>query len=48
MAILLVEHFLDFAVALADTCNVMEKGQVVARGAPRELGADALRDYLSV
>ena len=48
MAILLVEQFLDFAVALADTCIVMEKGQVVARGAPRELGADALRDYLSV
>ena len=48
MTVLLVEQFLDFALANADHCYVMGGGRVVLDGPPSELDADRLRDYLSV
>ena len=48
MAILLVEQFLDFALAVADYCYVMETGAIVLQGAPAELDRQALHEYLAV
>ncbi len=48
MTILLVEQFLDFALASADHCYVIGSGRVVLDGPPTELDAARLRDYLSV
>jgi urea transport system ATP-binding protein len=48
IAVLLVEQFLDFAMAVADHCYVIEKGKIVASGAPSELDTNAVREYLSV
>lgn len=48
MTILLVEQFVDFALASADHCYVMGNGRVVLDGPPTELDAGRLRDYLSV
>lgn len=48
LAILLVEQFLDFAVAVANRCVVMEKGRVIAQGTPEEIGGSVLRESLSV
>lgn len=48
MAILLVEQFLDFALAVADRCYVMERGSIVLEGAPADLDHAALREYLAV
>jgi urea transport system ATP-binding protein len=48
IAILLIEQFLDFALSVADTCYVMEKGQIVSRGDARELDPEIVREHLSV
>jgi urea transport system ATP-binding protein len=48
MTILLVEQFVDFAMANADHCYVMGRGQIVLDGPPSELDAGRLKEYLSV
>ncbi|MGE0134560.1 MAG: urea ABC transporter ATP-binding subunit UrtE [Dehalococcoidia bacterium] len=48
MTILLVEQFVDFAMANADHCYVMGGGQIVLDGPPSDLDAERLRSYLSV
>ncbi len=48
IAILLIEQFLDFALGIADTCYVMEKGQIVSKGSAKELDAEIVREHLSV
>jgi urea transport system ATP-binding protein len=48
VAVLLVEQYVDFAQRLADEYVVMAKGAIVARGDPRELSADTLRQHLSI
>jgi branched-chain amino acid transport system ATP-binding protein len=40
LAILLVEQNIEFALALADTVSVMDKGKIVWHGLPRDLAAD--------
>jgi urea transport system ATP-binding protein len=46
--ILLVEQFLDFAVAVADRYYVMEGGTIVARGIGVELADHTVREHLAV
>jgi urea transport system ATP-binding protein len=48
MTIVLVEQFLEFALANADHCYVLGAGSVVLAGAPGDLDADLLRGHLSV
>jgi len=48
MSVLLVEQFLDFALAVADHCYVMESGRMVLDGPPSGLDAAAVRQYLAV
>ncbi|GIW13162.1 MAG: ABC transporter ATP-binding protein [Tepidiforma sp.] len=48
IAILLVEQFLDFALANADYCYVLESGAVTMAGPPAELDAHRLREALAV
>lgn len=48
MAILLVEQYFDFARALADQFVVMSRGQIVQRGAARDMDAEAVRSLLIV
>ncbi len=48
LSVLLIEQFLDFSMAVADQCFVMEQGRIVLKGAPGELDLDTLRHYLSV
>jgi urea transport system ATP-binding protein len=48
MAILLVEQYYDFARALADQYLVMERGEIVARGAGADMDRDNVRGLLSV
>ena len=48
MTIVLVEQFLDFALASANRCYVLERGGVALSGAPDILDADELRSYLAV
>jgi len=48
MSVLLVEQFLDFALAVADHCYVMESGRMVLDGPPSSLDAAAVRQYLAV
>jgi urea transport system ATP-binding protein len=48
MAVLLVEQFLDFALAVADHCYVMEQGRIVLDGTPAHLDQAVLRQYLFV
>jgi branched-chain amino acid transport system ATP-binding protein len=40
LAILLVEQNIEFALDLADTVSVMDKGKIVWHGLPRDLAAD--------
>jgi urea transport system ATP-binding protein len=44
MAILLVEQYYDFAEALADDYLVMERGEVIARGAGKDMQARGVRE----
>jgi urea transport system ATP-binding protein len=48
MAVLLVEQFLDFALAIADHCYVIERGRPVLDGPSSELSQATLQQYLSV
>jgi len=48
LSVLLIEQFLDFAMAVGDRCYVMEQGRVVLEGKPSELNLDQVRQYLSV
>lgn len=48
MAILLVEQYYDFARSLADQYLVMERGEIIARGAGADMERDGVRDLLSV
>ena len=46
MAILLVEQYYDFARSLADQYLVMERGEIVARGAGTDMERDGVRAIL--
>ncbi|MGZ5066296.1 MAG: urea ABC transporter ATP-binding subunit UrtE [Usitatibacter sp.] len=48
MAILLVEQYYDFAQSLADQYLVLERGEIIARGAGADMGRDNVRELLSV
>jgi urea transport system ATP-binding protein len=48
VAILLVEQYLDFAQRLADEFCVMEKGEIVTRGAIKELTPEVVKRHLTV
>jgi urea transport system ATP-binding protein len=48
MAILLVEQYYDFARALADAYVVMERGEVVARGAGKDMESDGVRQRVAI
>ena len=48
MAILLVEQYYDFAESLADQYLVMERGEIIKRGAGRDMAADGVRELLAV
>ena len=48
MAILLVEQYYDFARSLADQYLVMERGEIVARGAGADMDKDGVRRLLAV
>jgi urea transport system ATP-binding protein len=48
MAIVLVEQFYDFAAELADRYVVLERGEVIARGAGASMAADGVRALMSV
>ena len=48
MAILLVEQYFEFAQRLADRFAVLDRGEVVASGAPERLADDNVRRRLTV
>lgn len=48
MAILLVEQYYDFARSLADQYLVMERGEIIKRGAGSDMDQDGLRELLSI
>ena len=48
MAIVLVEQYYDFAAELADHYLVMERGEIIKRGAGRDMQADGVRDTVSI
>ncbi len=48
MTILLVEQFLGFALANADYCYVLERGEVTIAGKPATLSESRLREALAV
>jgi urea transport system ATP-binding protein len=48
MAIVLVEQYFDFAVALASRMTVMDRGRVVLAGTPAELDEAEVRRWMSV
>ena len=48
MAILLVEQYYDFARSLAGQYLVMERGEIVARGAGADMDRDGVRRRLAV
>jgi len=48
VAILLVEQYYDFARALADQYLVMERGEIIRRGAGADMDKDGVRELLSV
>jgi urea transport system ATP-binding protein len=48
MAIVLVEQYYDFAAELADQYLVMERGEVVARGAGADMARDGVRTRLAI
>ena len=48
MAIVLVEQYYDFAAELADQYLVMERGEIVARGAGANMAADGVRERMSI
>lgn len=48
VAILLVEQYYDFALALADFYLVMERGKIIKRGAGADMEKDGVREALAV
>jgi urea transport system ATP-binding protein len=48
MAILLVEQYYDFAQELADAYVVMERGEVIARGAGKDMAANGVRQLVGI
>ena len=48
LAILLVEQYYDFARSLADQYLVMERGEIIARGAGADMDANGVRKLLAV
>jgi len=48
MAILLCEQYYDFAEELADDYLVMERGEVIARGAGRDMQANGVRQLVAI
>ena len=48
MAILLVEQYYEFARSLADQYLVMERGDIIARGAGADMDKDGVRALLAV
>jgi urea transport system ATP-binding protein len=48
MAILLVEQYYDFAQELADDYVVMERGEVIARGAGKDMEAQGVRQLVAI
>ena len=48
MAILLVEQYYDFARSLADHYLVMERGEIIMRGAGGDMEKDGVREALAV
>lgn len=48
MAIVLVEQYYDFARELADTYAVMERGEVIARGAGKDMEAQGVRQLVAI
>lgn len=46
-AVLLIEQYLEFAMTLADSYYVMEKGSIVLQGKARELDKEAVKPYLA-
>jgi urea transport system ATP-binding protein len=48
LAILLVEQYYDFARSLADQYLVMERGEIIARGAGADMDRDDVRGMLAV
>ena len=48
MAILLVEQYYDFAEELADHYLVMERGEVIARGAGKDMEANGVRQLVAI
>jgi urea transport system ATP-binding protein len=48
LSVLLIEQFLDFSLAVADRCFVMERGRIVLEGRPESLDREGLRRLLSV
>ncbi|MDB5955191.1 urea ABC transporter ATP-binding subunit UrtE [Ramlibacter sp.] len=48
MAILLVEQYYDFAQELADAYVVMERGEVIARGAGKDMAANGVRQLVAI
>jgi urea transport system ATP-binding protein len=48
MAILLCEQYYEFARSLADQYLVMERGEIVARGAGADMERDGVKALLAV
>ena len=48
ISVLLIEQFLDFAMALADYCYVMDNGEIVSEGNAKDLSEQSIREYLAV
>ena len=48
MAIVLVEQYFDFAVALASRIAVMDRGRIVLAGTPAELDEAEVRRWMTV
>jgi urea transport system ATP-binding protein len=48
MAILLVEQYYDFAQELADQYVVMERGEVIARGAGKDMETQGVRQLVAI
>jgi urea transport system ATP-binding protein len=48
MAILLVEQYYDFARSLADQYLVMDRGEIVRRGAGSDMEKDGVKGLLAV
>ncbi|MEP6559348.1 MAG: ATP-binding cassette domain-containing protein, partial [Burkholderiales bacterium] len=48
VAVLLCEQYYDFAQKLADEYLVMERGEVIARGAGRDMKLDGVRQMVAI